>query len=178
MSEMSALAQLGQDLYDAETKVLELEAQLKRAKANRDRLVQTDIPEAMADIGMSSFSTDKFSIEIKEKIIVSPKVENRPLVLQALEADGQAALIKSIVTVAFNKGQDEIARQLATEMMKKGFDAKQDRSVHAQTLAKYVKDKLSKGAEIDQELFGVRQFKEAKFSSGAPEAPVFGDEDF
>ena len=176
-SELSTLATLGNELYEAEADVLRLEAELKQAKRKRDRIQTEIIPSAMEEIGVLEFRTATSKIEIKEKLIVQPKVDNRPLVLQELEKQGAAALIKTNVTIAFNRGEDEAAKETIAMLEEQGRQVKQDRSVHHSTLKKHVKDRLAEGKPIDMELFGVRQFKQAVFGDGAPEAPVFEDED-
>jgi hypothetical protein len=173
---LSTLSQLGQDLFDAELEVLTLQAKLKQAVKVRDNIQNTEIPEFLMDVGITEFATDKVKVKLDDILRVSPVVANRPLVLQKLEEDGSGGLIKSQVTIAFNRGEEEKAAELIKELQSKGMTPKQERKVEPSTLKKYVKDKLAKGDAIDMELFGVKQFKQAKFVDGKPEAPVFEGE--
>ena len=175
-NELSTLAQLGEDLYQAESEVLRLEAELKRAKRIRDAIQNEEIPEVMQDIGVLEFRTARSKFELREVLRVQPKADNRPLVLQAVEEAGDGALIKTTVTVPFNRGEDEKVKELLNELQQRGLQSKSDKRIEPSTLRKYVRDKLEAGEPIDQDLFGVRVFKQAIFGDGAPEAPIFDDE--
>ena len=175
-TELSTLAALGDDLFNAEEEVLRLAAELKRAQKIRDGIQQEEIPEAMAEIGVLEFRTAKCKIELQEVLRVQPKVANRPLVLLAVEEAGQGALIKTTVTVPFGRGESEKAKELLAEIQARGLQSKQERKIEPSTLKKYVKDKMEAGEPLDQDLFGVYKFKQAKFSDGAPVPPVFDGE--
>lgn len=174
--ELSTLAQLGEDFYAAEAEVLRLEAELARAKRKRDTIQLEEIPEAMELIGVVSFQTPTSKFELEEKIFVQPKKDDRPLVLQAVEKQGDGALIKTTVSVPFNKGEDEKVEALLKHLKEQGLQSKQEKKIEAATLRKWVIDRLKKGKPVDLGLFGVRKFTQAIFSDGAPEEPVFEDE--
>ena len=95
-TELSTLAQLGEDLYQAESEVLRLEAELKRAKRIRDAIQNEEIPEVMQDIGVLEFRTARSKFELKEILRVQPKADNRPLVLQAVEEDFRLGLSECV----------------------------------------------------------------------------------
>lgn len=174
---LSTLTELGNDLYDAETEVLRLEAELKRAKKRRDGIAQTDIPEAMKEVGLSMLqTTDGAKIELKDVLSVTPLKKNRPLVFKALEDQGAGNLIKTTVIVPFNKGEAAAIKELFKALRVLNRQAKEERKVESQTLKKHVKDRLEEGEEVDMELFGVRQFEIAHFSDGGPKPPVFEGE--
>lgn len=170
------LSELARRLYDAEKRVLELEAELKRARRLRDTIQLTEIPSYLEEVGVTSFSTPDVKVDLEEILVVQPLAANRPLVLQELERQGAGGLIKSTVTVAFDRGQEEKAAELIRSLQVQGMVPKQDRWVEPSTLKKHVRTRLEKGEDIDADLFGVRQLKKATFASGAPEAPVFDDE--
>jgi len=175
--ELSSLAQLGNDLYEAEADVLRLDAELKRAKAKRDRIQHDLIPEAMAEIGVLEFRTATSHIKVEEKLRVQPLKQNRPLVLQAVEEMGSGNLIKTTVSVPFNRGEDDRVEAALLALEEMGCQYKQERDIHPSTLRKFVSDLLKEGKPVDMELFGARKFKQAVFEDGAPEPPVFEDED-
>lgn len=175
-NELSTLARLGEELYEAESEVLRLEAELKQAKVRRDRIQRDLIPEAMSEIGVLEFRTANSKISVKEMLEVRPLVDNRPLVLKALEEQGAGALIKTTLSVPFNRGEDEAVKQACEILQQQGRQFKQERKVEPQTLKKHVRDRLKDGKPVDMELFGVSQFKKAIFEDGAPEAPIFDEE--
>jgi len=174
---LSALTQLGQELYTAEEQVLLLEAQLKQAKKARDFIAQRSVPDVMSEMGLESLTmTGGRKIDIKEKLAVSPPVANRPLVLEALVEQGAGALIKTNVSVAFGRGSEAEVKELLDLLQEKGLAAKSESKVEPATLKKHVKDRLENGEPVDTELFGVWTGKEAKFTEGKPKPPVFEGE--
>lgn len=175
-STLSTLSQLGKDLYDAESEVLRLDALLKRAKTHRDNIQLTEIPEFLGEVGITEFATDSVKVKVTDMLQVQPLKENRPLVLAELEKQGAGTLIKSIVTVQFNRGEEERAKKIIALLRENDLTPKQEKKVESQTLKKHVKTRLEKGQVVDMALFGVKQFKKASFVDGAPEAPVFPGE--
>lgn len=175
-STLSTLSQLGEDFYDAESEVLRLEALLKRAKTRRDNIQLTEIPEFLYEVGITEFATKDLKVKVSEMLQVTPKKENRPLVLAMLEKQGAGNLIKSLVTVQFNRGQDEKAKKIIALLREHDLAPKQEKKVESQTLKKHVKDRLEAGKVVDMDLFGAKQFKKASFVDGAPEPPVFDGE--
>lgn len=174
-SELSALAQMAADLHSAEERVLILENELKKAKERRDHIQRNVIPDYMAEIGMEEFTAAGMKIKIDTVLSVKPKADARPRVLEEVEKLGAGALIKSTVSVAFNRNENDKARSFITDLQEKGLQPKQDRKIEPQTLKKFVKDRLEKGESVDMELFGVSRFARAQIAEGAPE-PVFDGE--
>lgn len=173
---LSTLSHLGRQLYEAEREVLRIEGELAQAKKRRDALQFTEIPEFATEVGITEFATDDLRFRVENVLTVQPRKDNRPLVLAELEKQGAGALIKSTVTVAFNRGQEEQAKKIIDLLREQGLAPKQEKKVEPSTLKKHVSDRLEKGLAVDMELFGARQFRKASFADGAPEAPVFEDE--
>lgn len=176
-NELSTLSRLGEDLYEAEAEVLRLEAELRRAQKVRDTIKREEIPDAMAAVGVTSFTTNSSSFRLKDVLSVRPAKARRPDVLRTLESMGDGDLIKNTVTVAFGRGEDGDARELVQHLEKSGRMAEQVRKVEPATLKSWVRKRLAKGDAIDHELFGVQRFQEAVFEDGAPKPPIFDDED-
>jgi len=68
--ELSHIASLVDDLTDARRRVDNIEEALKEAKKDRDRLSSVDVPEAMAEVGMSELRLiDGRAVRIKSGIL-------------------------------------------------------------------------------------------------------------
>lgn len=177
-SALSTLSTLGQQLYEAEAEVLELKARLKQAEKKALRIATEDIPSALEEVGVRSIEmTGGRKIEIKETLSVKPKADNRPLVMQDLVERGAGNLIKTTVMVPFNRGEDEKVTELLKMLQTQGLQTKAETKVEPSTLRAHVKKLLEAGTPVDMELYGVRQFKRAIFSEGAPVEPIFDGED-
>ena len=174
---VSSLTAIGRKLLAAEEKVQRLEAELKRACLERDKIQNHELPEIAEALGIEgSFGVDGCKLEIKPILSVKPLEANRPLVLQELEKQGAGALIKNEVTVSFTKGKEKEAAEFIARLQAEGLQPKTERWVESQTLKKHVDERLKAGKSVDLELFGVRQFKQAKFTDGAPKPRVFDGE--
>ncbi len=174
---ISALTQLGQDMFEAEESVLLLEAQLKQAKARLMFIATRSVPDVMAELKLESLTmTGGRKIDVKDKLAVQPPAANRPMVLQTLIEQGAGALIKTQVSVAFGRGQEDAVKALLNLLQEQGLAAKSESKVESSTLKKHIKDRLEQGLPVDTDLFGVWTGKEAKFTEGKPKPPVFDGE--
>jgi len=173
MSELKKIAEMGKDLFDAAQEVLRIEAELKKAKRVLYQVQEVDIPEYMAEIGLTKFETNDVAVEIQESLRVAPLAANRPKVMQVVTEAGDAALIKDTISFMFTKGQNAEADKFYQDAIAEGRAPKRDQKIEPSTLRAYVKGKLEAGEDVDTELFGVSIGKKAVFKSGAPVAPVF-----
>jgi hypothetical protein len=176
-TELQALVAEGDRLFAAEEEVLKLAALLKRAQIKRDAIQNHDIPALMEEIGIESIKTAAGAIiEVKKIIAVQPKAADKPLVLKAVEAQGDGSVIKNTVSVSFGREQNDAATLFVEKLEADGLTVRQDRKIEPQTLAKLIRDRLEKGLAVDEKLFGVDRFNKAVFKDGAPKAPIFEDE--
>lgn len=173
MSELTKIAQMGEDLYAAQAEVLLKEAELKQAKRVLYQVQEVDIPEYMDEIGLTKFETADISVEIKESLRVTPLAANRPKVMAVVTAAGDANLIKDTISFMFTKGQNDEAEKFYDAAIAEGKAPKREQKIESSTLRAYVKGKLEAGEDLDLDLFGVSMAKKAVFKTGAPIAPVF-----
>ncbi len=174
---LSTLTALGEELFAAEQKILNIEAKLKEAKADRDVLSGTTIPEFLAEAGIEELTmSGGRKIEVKEILSVTPKAADRPSVFAALEEQGAGALIKTTISCPFGKGQDEKVKEILDMLAEAGVDTKLDKKVEPPTLKKHIRLRLEAGESVDMKLFNVKQFKQAVFSKGKPTEAVFEGE--
>lgn len=161
--DLSQLHELAEKQIAAEAEVARAEAELQKAKDVLKDLCEFKVPELMDSIGLEEFKTRTgVRIKVEEKIRASiPKART----LEAfawLRENNHAALIKRFVKVEFGKGEDEKADELLKELAKLGFSGEQDASVHAQTLAAFVRERLKDGKELPLDLFGVYRQRVSK----------------
>ena len=175
-AELSSLARAGEDLFQAEQNVLNLEVQLKAAKKRRDAIANVTVPELLESIGIEQITmTGGREVSVKEYLSVSPLKDNRPLVLAELVKQGASALIKTTLSIPFARGQEDEVRRVNELLQREGLTTQVEIKVEPATLKKHVKDRLAAGDYVDQELFGVRTGSIAKFSKGQPKANHFDE---
>lgn len=161
------LAELADRQAVAEAHVADLEAQLETARADVRELAEKLIPDLMDQIGMSDFTTlTGLRIEVGETIRASIPKAHAAKAFAWLKANGHAAMIKRVVSVSFGKGEDEQAEELHQKLAGElSLEVEDNASVHASTLAAFVREKLAKGEDVPLELFGVHRQRVAKLGT-------------
>jgi len=151
-SSLERLSRLADDLAAKKRVVLQIEADLKRAQKDVQDLEEGTIPAVMDELGMKMFTTTSgFQISIEESNHPSILVENRDKTFRWFEAHGHGGMIKRAVTVAFNREQSAMAKDLQAELMGRGYPGvKSDESVHPSTLRSWVNHRLEAGEEIPE----------------------------
>lgn len=158
---LGVLAELIDELGEAQALVKQKEEELKAAQHRVKELEESQIPELMQDLNMKSFETQSgLKIKLEEKIRVG-RVKS-PDALRWLEDNGYAGMIKTNVGVALPREKREEAKQLAEELKAKGHDAKVEAFVEWGTAASFLKERRENGEEAPMELFKATDFKRAK----------------
>lgn len=174
---VSTLSALGLFLVDAEKAVLVAEDVLKKAQAMKRDVEERMIPDAMREAGVEELKlTGGVVIALDEVLSVTPKKENRQLVLNWLEKEGYGALIKRTISVAFTREQQAEADNLVKLLVEEHhMPTKEERKVESGTLKKHVKNLLEQGANLPTDILGIYQFTRAKITEGKPKL-IFKDE--
>lgn len=160
--DLGRLAELAKDQFAAEQEVAEADAALKAAKAKLRDIAERDIPELMATIGVSEFSTTSgLKIKIRRVIRASIPVAKRPTAYRWLDDHGEGGMIKRSVLVGFNRDQQDEARSLLDDLRKKFENVREDQKVEPSTLRAWIREQLDAGKTIPMELFGAQEVRVA-----------------
>jgi hypothetical protein len=117
----------------------------------------------MEELGMEEFKLkDGSNISVKNVVMASISEDNKPDAFKWLEDNDFDGIIKTKVLSSFGKGEMEDAKEALDTLQKAGFEATMDRSVHAQTLKAFVRERLEVGDNIPIQTFGVFEYKLAK----------------
>ena len=153
---LGLVARLARKQLDLEAYVEQLELQLKAAKENLRKVQEQDLPQAMAEIGLSEFKlSDGSKVTIKPFYSASLVEENRAKAYEWLESHGFSSLMKTEVSVDFGRGEDKLADRASKLLQEHGFAANKDVSIHAQTLKAFVREQIEDGQELPSDLFKV-----------------------
>lgn len=165
LAEVSELCSL---LVAAERSVKDKELELSIVKARAQRLREDAIPMAMSELGIDSLQLNTGeSVKVKQDVFCAIPADGKEQAYGWLESNGFGGLIKTEVSVSFGKGELEDAVSLANRMREEGMAAELSRSVHAQTMAAFLREQMadpeaSKSFPLD--LFGARPVWIAKVS--------------
>lgn len=168
--DLSSLAALAQEMFDAEAAVAAAEDTLAKAKERLRHVAETSIPMLMTKVGMKDFrTTTGFRIRIDEMVSASIAPERKSEAFRWLDENGHAGLLKRRVLVEFTREQGEEAKRLIGVATGAGFtNVGEELSVHPSTLKSWAREQLASGAPLPFDLFGVSQFQRAKITTTSP----------
>jgi hypothetical protein len=139
-----------------EDEVKQLELQLKAKKDAVKKISQEIIPAKMQELGLESLTLkDGSAVEVKQLVQASITEENRETAFKWLRDNGHGDLIKNQVTVAFGRGEDNVAENFINDAKSLGLEPSQKMKVESQTLKVFVREKLEEGVEIPTDTFSV-----------------------
>lgn len=159
---LAAVSKLAQMQMERERDVAAAEDALRDAKDALRQIAEVDLPEAMREVGIKTFTTiDGLVVTVKPEVQVSISVANRPAAYQWLIDNGFGGLLKLDVELHFDRGDREKAEKLAEQLRKKKLDVNVNQSIHAQTLKAFAKERIAdteSNIEFPLELFGARPY--------------------
>jgi hypothetical protein len=162
MNGIERVTKLANELVKSKKEVAAAEKALADFKATMLRLEREDLPELMAEIGITSVKLDSGDvIEVKEDCDTKITEANKPKALSWLLGNGFGGIIKTQVSVSFGKGDHEKAEAACAALSAKYEGVTLDEGVHPQTLKAFVKERLAAADPLPMDLFGVFVYKKA-----------------
>lgn len=133
-----------------EKKVVEEKLLVLNAKIAE--ILETTIPDLMFQARMKDYTmNDGSSVEVKNIIKASIKVEDRQQAMDWFRSNGYGDLIKNEVSVSFGKGQDEDAEKAVKALEAQGFQVSRSENIHFMTLNAWAKEQLEQGKPIPED---------------------------
>jgi len=152
----------------AAAKVIRLEEELAAATKSLRIIDELKIPQAMERLGdINTFTTGTgFTVTVEEHIRASIPEEKQPRAYRWLEEQGESGIIKNTVKIEFTRNEDDRANEFVRELLKRGnFDVQNKKSVNFQTLGKFVRDRLTAGEDVPEDIFNVFRQRVAKVTT-------------
>jgi hypothetical protein len=164
--QLTELSRLVKYLRDHEKQLVEAENYANQLKATIHRLKTEAIPQAMASAGCSDFVTNE-GLRVKLKDVVSgslPKLDKakRQAAIDWIREHGGTDLVKTEMTITFERGQDNLVGALAETAESFGVEHETNNGVHPSTLKAFVREKLRDGVDVPYETLGVFVGREAE----------------
>lgn len=166
---LGKVSEMAAELCALDDNIAELEEHLKQLQANRRRLAEVDLPEAMLSMQLSKVQLQNgFELEIKDILSASISKANAPVAHEWLREQGHGDIIKTAVSVEFPRGEEESAREIYQELRGKNTGSVSfAENVHPQTLKKLIRELIEKGDEVPFDVFGVWTGKQAHVTRAA-----------
>lgn len=119
---LKTVSSLAQEVSNWEGKVAELDEQLKTAKAKLLELTDRDLPDMMAEVGITTFTlADGSKLEVKQTYGARIPVAHRDAAFAWLKEKGHDDIIKNLVSVPFGRGEDSSATDFMELAQKNGY---------------------------------------------------------
>lgn len=164
---LKRVSDLAATMVKLQAEVTAAETVLSAAKLAYARVEQTDLPELMAELGLSLIRLDDGStVEVRRTYASSITEARRAEAHAWLIAHGFGGLIKTRLEMNFGRGQEAEAAQAAQQIEAAlGVAPIVEQGIHAATLGAFVKEQIEAGAQIPRDLFGVFEVKKAKLTA-------------
>lgn len=139
-----------------EQELTDLEDQLKAKKEELTQVSEKDLPEALAECGLSEIKLlDGSKVTVKPYYQASPPKEKYEEAMAWLRTHGHGDLIKNDVTVSFGKGEDTNAAEFKTQLIQAGTSFTDKTGVHPMTFKAFVREQVETGQNLPFDLLGV-----------------------
>lgn len=162
-TKLASISKLAAQIQDEEAGIERLEKELTEAKQRHKKLTEVDMPDLMDEIGVEEFTTaEGLGVKVEKKTRTSLPAARMEEGCDWLEEHGHAAIIKRMVSVAFNKDDEEKAKLMAEVLGNTFEQTEQKRTVHPSTLNAHIRQLIDEGADVDLDLFGVFEQRKAK----------------
>ena len=164
---LSNVSDLASKIIQMENKVSFLEEELKSSKTQLLELTDQDLPAAMEEINMESFTlSDGSEVKIMPTYGGTIRADDRPQAHQWLRDNGYGDIVKNTISANFGMGEDNLAKDFYQSALDKGFQVDKKEAVHPMTLKSFVKEMTENGSEFPSDLFGAFIGKKAKIVKG------------
>lgn len=164
---LSNVSDLASKIIQMENKVQFLEEELKSSKKQLLELTDQDLPAAMEEINMESFTlSDGSEVKVVPTYGGTIRADDRPQAHQWLRDNGYGDIVKNTISANFGMGEDNLAKDFYQSALDRGFQVDKKEAVHPMTLKSFVKEMTENGSEFPSDLFGAFIGKKAKIVKG------------
>jgi hypothetical protein len=172
--QLSVVIGLAQRQTQLEDYIELLERDLDQSKADLRRIQERELPDAMQLAGIENYTLNGGrKVEIVTSIVASPTNDQKPLMLEWLQNNNHADIVKHELKIGFGKGEDDIAKKLKSwlgmHLPKQKVDDKT--FVHPQTLNGFVREMFREGYDIP-DTFNVTFLRKSVVSRPKGDGPL------
>ena len=160
---LARLSRLVNDMAKQRVIVAKAEDTLKEEKAKLEDLSQNTIPDLMEELGQSRCKTSTgIEVTIAPKLRARISDETRLEAVAWLRDNRLDNLLKNEFKLNLNKGQEDKAAELRTQLDSLGLSYQNKLNVAHQTLGKFIRERDEEGLHTPEEIFNIYRYREAK----------------
>ena len=134
--------------------IAEQEEGLKQLKDRQRQILSHDLPELLSNAGMSELTLEdgtKFKVQEILNATVPKDEAQRKALFAWLADNGGGDIIKTDVTVPFEKRQHNEALSLAAELTERGLPAQANETTHHHPFLKFLREASERGDPMPSE---------------------------
>jgi hypothetical protein len=162
---LQGISELAEEQLRIENEIITKNLELEKLNEQLSRYRDTLIPDAMSAVGMSSFKLkDGTSVVVNPFYSASIPADRAKEAFKWLRDNQFGELIKHVIGVTFGKGDDELAKTVASKLTELKVPFVDKESVHPQTLKAFVRERTEKGEDLPKALLGVYIGNRAKIT--------------
>lgn len=161
-TQLKLISELVAQQLDIEAAIAALDASLKEQNRRLRKVQESDLPQAMLAAGCKAYTTaDGHSVTIKEDISASLAEGKKGPAIAWLRENGHGDLVSEEVYVAFGRGQEEEADQVASLIAQEGYTPTRRTNVNTATLKSLIRELRANGTDVPLETLGAYEWQKA-----------------
>lgn len=163
-SALSDIAQMAQRLIALDADIAQAEESLQRLKRARAAIAEGDLPTAMEGAGLQALTLDNGAkLSVKETLYAEmPKAPAKRAEAAAWMVEhGHASLVKTDVTVQFDRGDGDMAKDTASLLRARGLTPVMSENMNTASVKAAIKALMAQGVDVPLSTFGAYLKKEA-----------------
>lgn len=162
MSDLQRVATMARQLTELQDAIEQLNQQLAEAKAQERRISEEDLPNLMAEVGLSELKLDTGeTVTITEQVQAAITQANTKQAIDWLVDHGFGGIVKTRLIIDYDF-EDRGEAVGTAQQFEQHHLTELKETVHPQTLRAFVREQMESGANIPADLFSIHPFSKAK----------------
>ena len=154
------------ELIDLQNEIKTIEEKLNKVKEQEKFLSEYAIPSLMQSSGISMIKLeDGTEVKVSPYYYAKISEDKKEAAFAWLREKGFGDLIKNNISLDFGMNQDSEANNVVAQLKAKGYNVFQSTTVHSGTLKAFVKEQITEGKGLPEDLFGIYTATKTKLTT-------------
>ena len=154
------------ELIDLQNEIKTIEEKLNTVKEQEKFLSEHAIPSLMQSSGISMIKLeDGTEVKVSPYYYAKISEDKKEAAFAWLREKGFGDLIKNNISLDFGMNQDSEANNVVAQLKAKGYNVFQSTTVHSGTLKAFVKEQITEGKGLPEDLFGIYTATKTKLTT-------------
>jgi hypothetical protein len=154
------------ELIDLQNEIKTIEEKLNKVKEQEKFLSEHAIPSLMQSSGISMIKLeDGTEVKVSPYYYAKISEDKKEAAFTWLRENGFGDLIKNNISLDFGMNEDSEANNVVAQLKAKGYNVFQSTTVHSSTLKAFVKEQITEGKGLPEDLFGIYTASKTKLTT-------------